>query len=226
MKRLFTTMFMAVTLLATLPSAQAQAQEPTQAPAQAQSKVRFPELTSEQLTPEQKKWADAVAAPPRGANFRAPPYRIYMRSPELAERITGMSDYLRWNTQFPARLTEFAILLSARHWDSQWIWRGHYRLAVKGGLNPQVGADLAAGKRPEGMQEDEAVLYDLATQIYRNKNVSDAAYAAALAKFGERGIVELLGLMGYYDILAKMLITANAVPPKESDVPWLQPMAK
>ena len=191
---------------------------------QAQDKTRFPELKPEQLTPEQKKWADAVAAPPRGANFRQPPYRIYMRSPELAEKITGMSDYLRWNTQFPARLTEFAILLSARHWDSAWIWRGHYRLAIKGGLNPKVGADLAAGKRPEGMQEDEAVLYDLATQIYRNKSVSDAAYEAALKKFGERGIVELLGLMGYYDLVAKMLITGNAMPPQEADVPQLAPM--
>ena len=85
------------------------------AQAQTSTQVRFLELTPEQLAPEQKKWADAVAAPPRGANFRQPPYRIYMRSPELAARITGMSDYLRWNTQFPARLTEFAILLSARH---------------------------------------------------------------------------------------------------------------
>ena len=185
---------------------------------------RFPELKPEQLTPEQKKWADAVAAPPRGANFRQPPYRIYMRSPELAERITGMSDYLRWNTQFPARLTEFAILLSARHWNSAWIWRGHYKLAVKGGFNPKVGADLAVGKRPEGMLEDETVLYNLATEIYRNKVVSDDVYTAALKKFGERGIVELLGLMGYYDIVAKMLITANAVPPHDPDVPTLQPM--
>jgi 4-carboxymuconolactone decarboxylase len=193
---------------------------------QAQDKTRFPELTQEQLTPEQKKWVDAVAAPPRRANFRAPPYRIYMRSPELAERITGMSDYLRWNTQFPARLTEFAILLSARHWNSQWIWRGHYRLAIKGGLDPKVGADLAAGRRPAGMQEDEVALYELATQIYRDKVVSDAAYEVALAKFGERGIVELLGLMGYYDLVAKMLITANAVPPQEADVPVLQPMGK
>jgi len=108
----------------------------------------------------------------------------------------------------------------------EWIWRGHYRAAVKGGLDPKVGADLAAGKRPEGMKEDEAILYELATQIYRDKTVSDAAYEAALAKFGERGIVELLGLMGYYDLVAKMLITANAVPPKEVDVPQLQPLAK
>ncbi len=208
-------------LLAVVFAATTSAQPPS---AQAQDKTRFPELKPEQLTPEQKKWADAVAAPPRGANFRQPPYRIYLRSPELAERITGMSDYLRWNTQFPARLTEFAILLSARHWNSAWIWRGHYKLAIKGGFNPKVGADLAAGKRPEGMQEDETILYNLATQIYRDKSVSDEVYEAALKKFGERGIVELLGLMGYYDIVAKMLITANAVPPHDAAVPTLQPM--
>jgi 4-carboxymuconolactone decarboxylase len=107
-----------------------------------------------------------------------------------------------------------------------WIWRGHYKLAVKGGLDPKIGADLAAGKRPEGMKDDEAILYELATQIYRDKVVSDATYEAALTKFGERGIVELVGLMGYYDLVAMMLITANAVPPQDADVPRLQPHAR
>ena len=194
--------------------------------AQAQDKQRFPELRLDQLTPEQKKWAEGVGAPPRNANVKLPPYRIYMRSPELAARITAMSDYLRWNTEFPARLTEFAILITARNWTSHWIWRGHYKLAVKGGLDPKIGADLAAGKRPERMKDDEAILYELATQIYRDKVVSDAAYQAALAKFGERGMVELVGLMGYYDIVAMMLITANAVPPQDADVPRLQPLAR
>jgi 4-carboxymuconolactone decarboxylase len=194
--------------------------------ASAQSAPRFPELATEQLTPAQKTWVDSVAAPPRNANFKLPPYRIYMRSPALAERITGMSDYLRWNTQFPARLTEFAILLSARNWNSHWIWRGHYKAAMKGGLDPKVGTELAAGKKPAGMQEDEAVLYELATEIFRDKKVSDATYAAALAKFGERGIVELIGLMGYYDLVAMLLIAGNAVPPADAEVPALQTLAR
>jgi 4-carboxymuconolactone decarboxylase len=192
----------------------------------AQSPQRFPEIPLEQLTPEQKQWVDSVSAPPRGANFKQPPYRIYMRSPALAERITGMSDYLRWNTQFPARLTEFAILLSARNWNSHWIWRGHYKLAMKGGLDPKVGAELAAGKKPAGMQDDEAALYDLATEIFRDKKVSDATYAAALAKFGERGMVELIGLMGYYDLVAMLLIAGNALPPADPEVPPLQAPAR
>ena len=194
--------------------------------ASAQSKQRFPELSLEQLTPEQKAWVDSVAAPPRNANFKLPPYRIYMRSPELAARITGMSDYLRWNTQFPARLTEFAILLTARHWTSHWIWRGHYKLAMKGGLDPKIGADIAAGRRPADMREDEAILYELATQIYRDKAVSDAAYQAAVAKFGERGIVELIGLMGYYDLVAMLLVAGNAMPPQDAEVPRLQTVAR
>ena len=192
----------------------------------AQNTARFPELSLEQLTPQQRQWVDGVAAPPRNANFKLPPYRIYMRSPELAARITAMSDYLRWNTELPARLTEFAILITARNWNSHWIWRGHYKLAMKGGLEPKIGDDLVAGLHPAGMQDDEAVPYELATQIYRDKAVTDAAYAAALAKFGERGIVELIGLMGYYDLVAMLLLTANAVPPQDAEVPALQTVAR
>ena len=194
--------------------------------AAAQSPQRFPEIPLEKLTPEQRQWADSVAAPPRGANFRQPPYRIYLRSPALAEKITGVSDYLRWNTQFPARLTEFAILLASRNQNVRWAWRSHYKAAIKGGLDPKVGVELAAGKRPAGMQEDEAALYDLATEIFRDKKVSDATYATALAKFGEQGIVELIALMGYYDLVGMLLIAGNAQPPDDPEVPVLQPMPR
>jgi 4-carboxymuconolactone decarboxylase len=192
--------------------------------AQAQDTQRFPILQPEQLTPEQKKWADSIALPPRNANFQRFPYRAYIHSPELAPRLQAMSDYGRWNTQHPARLSEFAILITARQWTSQWIWRGHYALALKAGLNPLVALDLAAGKRPAGMQEDEAVLYDLAMQIYRDKTVTDAMYKTALAKFGERGILDLIGIMGYYDTVAMILITAKAVPPPDNAL-QLPPLA-
>lgn len=190
----------------------------------AQDSQRFPQFRAEQLTPEQKKWADSIALPPRNADFTRFPYRAYIHSPELAVRLQALSDYGRWNTKHPARLTEFAILITARQWSSQWIWRGHYTLAMKGGLNPQVALALAAGKRPPEMKDDEVVLYDLAMQIYRDKTVTDAMYDAAVAKFGERGVLDLLGIMGYYDTMAMILITAKAVPPP-SDIPQLQPLA-
>ena len=191
---------------------------------EAQETKRFPELRAEQLTPEQKKWAESIAQPPRNAKFTNFPYRAYIHSPELAVRLQAMSDYGRWNTQQPARLSEFAILITARQWSSQWIWRGHYTLAIKGGLDPKVALDLTAGKRLAGMKEDEAILYDLATQIYRDKAVSDDMYEKAQIKFGERGILDLIGIMGYYYTVAMILITAKAVPPLD-DIPKLQPLA-
>jgi 4-carboxymuconolactone decarboxylase len=193
-------------------------------PVHAQDSERFPVIKPEQLTPEQKQWAQSIALPPRNANFTRFPYRAYVHSPGLAPRLQALSDYGRWNTQHPARLSEFAILITARQWSCQWIWRGHYTLAMKGGLNAQVALDLAAGKRPANMQEDEAILYDLAMQIYRDKAVTDDMYEKARAKFGERGILDLLGIMGYYDTVAMILITAKAVPPPDGN-PQLQPLA-
>ena len=134
---------------------------------------------------------------------------------------------MRWNTGQPPRLTELAILITARHWSSPWIWRGHYRLAVKHGLDPRVAQDIAAGKpRPEGMKEDEAILYDFAMQLYRDHRVTDAMYAKAVAAFGEEGLINLVATMGYYDLVAKTLMTANAIPPQEADVPQLAPLTR
>ena len=76
------------------------------------------------------------------------------------------------------------------------------------------------------MQADEAALYDLATEIFRDKKVSDATYATALAQFGEQGMVELISLMGYYDLVGMLLIAGNAVPPEDPEVPLLQPLAR
>jgi 4-carboxymuconolactone decarboxylase len=187
---------------------------------------RYPALSPEQLTPEQKAYADSIAKPPRNANFRNPPYRVWIRSPKLAERAQAISDFVRWNTGQPARLTELAILITARHWSSPWIWRGHYRAAVKHGLDPKVAQDIAAGRRPEAMKEDETILYDFAMQLYRDHRVTDAMYAKAVAAFGEEGLINLVATMGYYDLVAKTLMTANAIPPQEADVPQLAPLTR
>jgi 4-carboxymuconolactone decarboxylase len=191
----------------------------------AQDAVRFPALQADQLTPDQKKWADTITAPPRNGKFANPPYRAYIRSPELATRLTPLSDYLRWNTSLPARLSELAILITARHWTAQYEWYAHYPLAIKAGLDPGVAADISAGKRPAGMKEDEAAVYDLAMQLYRDKNVSDGAYKAALSHFGERGIMDIIGIIGYYDLVSMTLITMQAEAPNDS-VPPLQALAK
>lgn len=191
----------------------------------AEDTTRFAPLKPEELSPTQKAWADMIAAPPRNAKFTNPPYRAYIRNPDLAPRLTAMSEYLRWNTSLPPRLSEMAILITARHWTAQYEWFAHYPLAIKAGLDPRIAAAIAEGKRPDNMKDDEAALYDLGTALYRDKKVSDAVYAAALEKFGERGIMDIIGIMGYYDITSMTLIAMQAGAPNDS-VPSLPVLSK
>jgi 4-carboxymuconolactone decarboxylase len=192
-------------------------------PLAALAQERYPTLNPDQLSPEQKAYVEMLQKPPRSNTtaLKNPPFKVYMRSPELAGKLESVSDYVRWGTGLQPRLTELAIMITARQWSNQWIWRGHYRAAVRGGLDPSVGADLAAGKRPEKMKEDETILYNYAMEMYRDKAVSDATYAAAVQQFGEKGLIDLVATMGYYDTVAMTLITAKAVAPKEEDVPQL-----
>ena len=187
--------------------------------------TRFAPLKADELTQVQKAWADMIAAPPRNAKFVTPPYRAYIRNPDLAPRLSALSDYLRWNTSLPPRLSELAILITARQWTAQYEWFAHYPLALKGGLDPKVAGDIAAGKRPDDMRDDEAALYDLATALYRDRKVSDPIYKAALEKFGERGIMDIIGIIGYYDLVSMTLITMQAEAPNDS-VPPLQALSK
>jgi 4-carboxymuconolactone decarboxylase len=187
--------------------------------------TRFPPLKAEELTPAQKAWADAITAPPRNAKFVNPPYRAYIRNPDLAPRLTALSEYLRWHTSLPPRLSELAILITARQWTAQYEWFAHYPLALKAGLDQQVADAIALGKRPGNMKDDEAALYDLATALYVDKKVSDPVYKAALEKFGERGIMDIIGIIGYYGLTSMTLITMQAGAPNDS-VPPLPVLAK
>ena len=191
----------------------------------AEDVTRFAPLKAEELTPAQKDWADAITAPPRNAKFVNPPYRAYIRNPDLAPRLTALSEYLHWHTSLPPRLSELAILITARQWTAQYEWFAHYPLALKAGLDQKIADAIALGKRPDNMKDDEAALYDLATALYVDKKVSDPVYKAALEKFGERGIMDIIGIIGYYGLTSMTLITMQAGAPNDS-VPPLPVLAK
>ena len=194
-------------------------------PGRAQDITRFAPLKADELSPAQKAWADVIAVPPRNAKFGAPPYRAYIRNPELAPKLSALSDYLRWNTTLPPRLSELAILITARQWTAQYEWYAHYTLGQKAGLDVKIMDDIAAGRRPENMRDDEAALYDLATALYRDKKVTDPVYKAAVGKFGERGVMDIIGIIGYYDLVSMTLITMQAGAPNDS-VPPLPALSK
>jgi 4-carboxymuconolactone decarboxylase len=172
---------------------------------------RMPPIPADKMTDGQKKAAEAFAEG-RGYAVRGP-FVPLIRSPEVMLRAKAMGDYLRFKSTLGPRLNEMVILIAAREWTQQYEWQAHHPIAIKEGLRPDIAAAIADGRRPAGMAEDEEAAYDLATEILRMKRVSDATYQRAVAKFGEQGVIDLLGVTGYYTFLAIVMnATRTALP--------------
>jgi len=167
------------------------------------SEPTFKKLAEGDLNPEQLKVYRELMAGPRGG-VRGP-FNALLRSPVLADRVQKLGEFLRFESSIPARLNEFAILITARQWNAQYEWFAHYPHAMKGGLKPAIAADVAQGKRPANMQEDETIVYDFCTELHKDKVVSDKTLQAAFAKFGERGVIDLIGVTGYYTLVSMIL---------------------
>jgi 4-carboxymuconolactone decarboxylase len=194
--------------------------------ASAQAQERFSPLKLDQLTAEQQQMATMLATPPRNSKLNTGPFNAYARSPDLGILLLEVSDFVRFKTSLPPRLSEFAILIAAQQWSQSYEWHAHYALAIKGGLDRQVLVDLAAGKRPQGMKEDEAALYDFCIEMYRDKKVSDASFKTARAAFGERGVMDVIGILGYYDLVSMALIAQNTTATPSGDEPELPPPSR
>ena len=179
---------------------------------------RLPPLPESDLTDAQRRAADAIVSGPRGG-LRGP-FPAMLRSPELAERAGRLGEFLRFGTSLPPRLSEMAILMTARAWTAQYEWYAHAPLARKGGLSESVIEAVRAGRRPEAMQPDEAALYDFCAELHRSHGVSDPVYARAAEAFGETGVVEIIGLCGYY-VLVAMTLNVAQVPLPEGVAPPL-----
>ena len=185
----------------------------------AHAQDRMPPIPDEAMTQAQKAAVEefrAARGEPEG------PWAVILRSPELLNRLRGVSDYLRFNSSLPPRLSELVILITAREWSQNYEWAAHHRLALEGGLSPDIAAAVADGRRPERMADDEKALYDFCTALHRDGRVSDATYASALAEFGEQGIVDMVGLSGYYTLIAMVLNTART-PLRPDATPALEP---
>ena len=165
---------------------------------------RFKPLSYAELTPEQRAFADREIA--GGRKPENGPFNIYLRSPEMSELSGPLSDYLRFKAPTPRKLKEIAIMLTARYWGGQYVWYSHRQQALDAGLSPAFIASLAAGERPVDMSPDEATMYDFTTQLLSTRQVSDASFKAMKALVGERGIVELVALMGQYTGLTMLFV--------------------
>lgn len=166
---------------------------------------RMPPIPADKYTDAQKKAAEEFAGG-RGYEVRGP-FVPLIRSPEVMLRAKAMGDHLRFKSALAPRLSEMIILITAREWTQQYEWVAHHDIAIKAGLRKEIADAIADGRRPADMSADEEAAYDMSTEIQRNKRVSDATWNKAVAKFGEQGVIDLLGINGYYTFLA---MTMNA----------------
>ena len=172
------------------------------------------------MTPDQKS-AEEEFRSGRGHGLMGP-FAVMLRSPEVMLRAKAMGDYLRFRNVLPKRVSEMVILITAREWTQQFEWSHHYRFAMEAGLAPAIADAIAEGRRPDQLAEDETAAYDFSMELHRRKSVSDASYERVKALFGEPGVIDLIGLNGYYSFLAMMMNVART-PTDTHDVKPLEP---
>ena len=179
---------------------------------------RFPQLTMEQLTEQQRPLGEQVMKV--SSVGLAGPYNPMMRSPVLGQRLFDLYHYLRWETPVPTKLNEFAILIIGRQWRSQVEWYADAPLAQKAGLSSEIIAELKANKRPSAMAEDEATVYDFVTELTTQKKVSDATYSRAKKIFNDQQIVDLTSVAGCYVSVAMLLAMSEETTPPGKEAPF------
>jgi len=170
----------------------------------------------ETMTPEQRRVHDQIVSGPRGRIVG--PLRAALHNPELAERWQALGALLRYQTSLPPRLSELAILVTGRACQSPFEWHAHRIEAEKAGVETSIIEALLAQRMPDGLAEDDRLVVRYALELNRHRSVSDATYAAALDRFGERAVVELTAVVGYYTMVA-MTLNAHEIPLPEGVAP-------
>ena len=182
---------------------------------------RFKPLTFDEMTPAQKTMLEHLLAGPRaGANG---PFNVLLRSPEIGDLAQEFGASTRFKSSLPQRLYELAILVTARHWTSQFEWQAHRRSALQAGLSPTIAEAIAQGRRPAAMQRDEEAVYNFCSELLNAKQVSDATFDALKNTFGERGVVDVIAVTGWYNTVS-MLLNVDRYPVAEGTQPELKPL--
>jgi 4-carboxymuconolactone decarboxylase len=195
---------------------------------------RFQLIPIDKLTPEQQALTDAIKSGPRaklassGASKPGPlggPFNVWLRSPGIGNLVQQLGEEIRFRSSLAGKLNELAILVTARNWTSQYEWVAHHKLALEGGLDPKIADAIAKGQRPVGMDADETLVYEFSSELQQTQGVSDAMHARAVARFGERGVVDLISVNGFY-VLVSMCLNVDRTPvPPGTPLP-LPPLKK
>jgi len=177
---------------------------------------RLPALARESMDEAQRKAADELTAGPRGGVKG--PFIALLRSPELMDRLQKVGEYLRFKSALEPRLAEFTMLVVAREWTNHFEWAVHAPLAAKAGVSKETIEAVREGRRPDAMAVDEAMIHDFVQELLQRKGVSDATYERVAKALGERGLMDLAGLIGYFVTVCLVMNVSHTPPPAEAAV--------
>lgn len=191
--------------------------------AEKRPKPRLIHPSPDKLTAAQKKLRDAIAAGPRAGFMMRGPFAIWMEAPAFGMLAQQLGGHLRYKTAVPSRLSEFAILCTARQWRAQFEWEVHAPIAAKAGVKPATIRAVQVGRRPAGAPADELAVYDFVRQLYRERRISDRLYKRVHKLFGDAGMVEFAGILGYYAMIAMTLNVFRAEVDPARPMPFREP---
>ncbi len=180
--------------------------------------ARLPDIADLGMSADQQRVHDAILGGPRGVVEG--PLRIWLHSPDLAEKAQQLGAFCRYGTSLPPRLSELAILLTGAYWRAGFEWHVHAPIAIKAGISADAAETIRRGEEPELLMDDEKAVCAFVTELYRNRSVSSVTHAAALRQLGEKGVVELVGILGYYALISMTIVAFEVPVPQGAEGPF------
>ena len=185
---------------------------------------RLPVLDETQMNDAQRALMDAIRSGPRGKSITPRgPFAVWLHAPEFGQLAQALGGHCRYKTALSPRLSEFAILCTARLWRAQYEWFAHAPMAEKAGVKRKTIQDLRAGREPKSATKDERAIYAYIRELYKTKRVSEGAYSRVHAFLGDAAMVELVGILGYYVMISMTLNVFRMMPPAEAELPFAEP---
>jgi 4-carboxymuconolactone decarboxylase len=181
-------------------------------------------LDEAKMNKAQRALLASLRASPRGQTITPRgPFAAWMHAPELGELAQRLGAHCRYNKAVPPRLSEFAILCTARMWRAQYEWYAHAPIASRAGVKPKTIADIRAGREPKSAPKDERAIYAFVQELYKTRRVSDRTYKRVHAFLGDSAMVELVAILGYYTLIAMTLDVFRMMPPAEAQLGFAEP---
>jgi 4-carboxymuconolactone decarboxylase len=181
-------------------------------------------IEEQRMNDAQRALMDAIRSGPRGKSITPRgPFAVWLHAPEFGQLAQALGGHVRYKTALPPRLSEFAILCTARLWRAQYEWFAHAPMAEKGGVKPKTIQDLRAGRLPKSAPKDERAIYDFIQELYKTKRVSDRNYKRVHGFLGDTATVELIGILGYYVMISMTLNVFRMMPPGSAPLPFAEP---